>query len=113
MPCQSRGDLLQCVSDCLERLLRLRALGTAALRHVGTAAAALPAKRRHRSLDEVDRVDLTREVVGDSHGHARTAVVECNQRSDAGADSLLHVINSGASVLRIKAFYNLAQQMLA
>ncbi len=48
-------------------IVRRAAVGTATLRHVGPPAAALPAQRCHRRLDEVDRTQAARPVVG----HAR------------------------------------------
>ena len=48
----SGRDLLQRVPDGVQRFLSLRAVRPAALGHVGTAAAALPAQRRHRGLDQ-------------------------------------------------------------
>jgi hypothetical protein len=54
-----------------DRIGGLRAVGTAALRHVGAAATALPAERRDRGLDEIDRADPADEIVGDADRDTR------------------------------------------
>ena len=51
-------DFLQRFADGGEGFVGLRAVGAAALGHVGPPAAALPAQRRHRGLDQVDGADL-------------------------------------------------------
>ena len=40
-----------------DRIIRFRRIGAAALRHVGTSAAALPAEHGNRLLDQIDRRD--------------------------------------------------------
>jgi hypothetical protein len=59
-------------------------------------AAALPAERRDRGLDEVDRADLAGKVGGDADRDAGAAVVDGDQRRDARAELLLHRIDSPA-----------------
>ena len=87
--------------------------GPAALGHVGAAAAALPAQRRDRGLDQIDRADLIGEVVGDSDSDAGAAVVDRDQGGDARTDALLHRVNGRAQVLGIEAFDDLAEEGMA
>src|SRR5690348_17318973 len=75
-------DLFQCILDRLDGLLGLRAIGPAALSHVGPAAAALTAKRRDRRLDEVDGAHLAGEIVGHSDGDAGSAFVDSDKSAD-------------------------------
>ena len=93
--------------------LALDAVGTAALGHVGAAAAALPAQRRDRGLDQVDRADLAGKIVGDSDSDAGAAFVDRDKRADARAEALLHVVNSRAQALGIEAFDDLAEEFVA
>ena len=53
----------------------LAAVGTAGLRHVGPAAAALAAERLGALAHQVDRVEARREVVGDADHDAGLAVL--------------------------------------
>ena len=97
----------------LERVAGLVAIGAAALRHVGAPAAALPAERRDRGLDEVDRRDGGNEVVGDADGDTGAAVVGGDERGHAGAEALLHRVDLAAKVLGIEAVDNLAEESVA
>src|SRR5512146_3564171 len=100
--CRSSRDLFERVLDGVERFLGLGTVRPPALRHVGTAAAALPAEGCNRSLDEVDRIHLASEIVGDPHGNAGTTFIDGDERADAGAKTLLHVVNGGPQTLGIE-----------
>src|SRR5690348_7312789 len=104
MSCRSSRNLLQRVLDRVEGFLGLGAVRPTALRHVRSAAAALPAQGCNRGLDEVDRTHLASEVIGDSYGDAGTTFIDSDERTNAGTETLLHVVNSGPQALGIEAF---------
>ena len=93
MDARSRSNLPQGVLDRFESFLGFRTIRSAALGHVRTATAALPAKRLDGRLEQVDRVDLTGKVVGDANGNTCTAFVDGDQRRNSRADALLQRVN--------------------
>ena len=106
-------DLLQRVADRRERLLGLGAVGSAALGHVGTAAAALPAERRDRRLDEVDRADLAGKIVGDADRDAGAALIDRDQAPQCPSRRAASSCRRSTQVLGIEAFDHLAEELVA
>src|SRR6185312_4883360 len=90
--------------DRFERRVRLAAIGSARLRHVGTAAAALAAERLRTLLHEIDGVETRGQVVGHADDDAGLAVAgEADDGDDAGADLLLPLVGKAAQILQFDA----------
>src|SRR3954468_1683642 len=87
-----------------ERGLRLRAVGTAGLRHVAAAAAALAAELLGAGAHEADGVDRRRQVVGDADDDAGLAVAgDADDRDDARAEALLALVGEALEVAHLDA----------
>ena len=69
------GELSDTRGDRLESRVSLCAIGSARLRHVGPAAAALAAERRRADLDQVDRVVTRGQVFGDADHDTGSAFI--------------------------------------
>ena len=90
--------------------IRRRAIGTTPLRHVGTAAAALPAKRGNRQLDEFDCAQGGDLVVGHPDRDRGPPIVHRNQHRDTAADLLLQPVDRAAQFLGIEPVDHLREE---
>src|SRR5512143_2424531 len=98
--------------DRRQRRLGLGAIGSAGLRHVGPAAAALAAERLGTLAHQFDRVEARREVGGDADHDASLAVLgDADDRDHAGTDLLLAVVDQALEILGLDALDRARQQL--
>src|SRR5262249_60654770 len=87
----------QCRLDCRDRGLRFRAVRPAGLRHVGSAAAALAAKRLGAFAGKIDRVKARYEIIGDADHNSGLAVGgNADDPDPAGAKVFFAVVREAA-----------------
>ena len=87
-------------------------IGTAGLRQVGTAAAALAAQHLGADADEIDGVVRGGEVGGDAdHETGLAFLADADNGDDAGAHLLLAVVDQPAQILRRHAVHHAGEQL--
>src|SRR5690606_7365670 len=97
-------------ADGGERLIGLVAVRSPALRHIGPAAAALPAERSDAGLNQVDRAETGGEIVGHADSEGCPAVVDRDDRRHTRTEPLLGFVEQAAQRLGLKTLQHLARE---
>src|SRR5262245_55928684 len=98
--------------DRFKRRLRLGAVGTAGLGHVGTAAAALAAERFGAATHEVDRVETPHQIGRDAdHEASLTVACDPHDGDNAGADMFLAVVRKAPQILDLDSRHDTSEQL--
>src|SRR5262245_54488886 len=98
-------------NDRVERGAGFRTVRTTGLRHVGPAAAALAAQHFRALLDEIDRVEARREIVGDADRDAGLAVAgDADDGDNALPDLLLAGIDEALEILHLDALHRATEE---
>ena len=86
-----------------ERLAGGLAIGAPGLSQVGPATAATPAQRFGTQLNEIDRADPVRQVIGDADDKSGLAVTDPDNCNNPRPDPLLLSVSQGRQTLVARA----------